>query len=197
MLERKVNTTLEAITHWIESARVNLATSKMEVVLFTHRLRFSLPSFHLKGEQIRLFTALKYLGLWFDRKLTFKEHAKHTAAKAERVIVSMSRRLMSNLWGLSENKCKLLANIAMSVLLYGASIWADAISAREHQKREMVSVQRKAVLRCVSAYRTVFTEAVFVLAGIPNRDSCGRAQEGIQRDLLARTEECKSSVGQA
>ncbi len=31
----------------------------------------------------------------------------------------------------------------------------------------MVSVQRKAALRCVSAYRTVSTEAVCVLAGIP------------------------------
>ncbi len=52
------------------------------------------PSFRLKGEQIRFCTALKYLGLWFDGKLT----AKRTAAKAERIVVSISR-LMSNLGG--------------------------------------------------------------------------------------------------
>ncbi len=34
MLERKVNTALVAITHWIESAGLNLATSKMEALLF-------------------------------------------------------------------------------------------------------------------------------------------------------------------
>ncbi len=32
----------------------------------------------------------------------------------------------------------------------------------------MVSVQRKAALRCVSAYRTVSTELVCMLAGIPS-----------------------------
>ncbi len=42
-LERKVNTVLETMTRWIESARLNLATAKMEAVLFTHHRRFSPP----------------------------------------------------------------------------------------------------------------------------------------------------------
>ncbi len=90
-LEWKVNIALEDMTRWIKSAGLNLATPKMEAVLFTRHRRFSPPSFHLKGEQIRLCTALKYLGLWFDGKLTFKEHAKRTAAKAERIIASISK----------------------------------------------------------------------------------------------------------
>ncbi len=40
-------------------------------------------------------TALKYFGLWFNRKLTFKEQAKWIAANAERIFVSISQ-LMSN-----------------------------------------------------------------------------------------------------
>ncbi len=76
-------------------------------------------------------------------------------------------RLMLNLRGPSKGKRKLLANIAMSVLLYGAPIWAHAINARQYRRTEMVSVQRKATLRYVSAYCTVSTEAVCVLAGIP------------------------------
>ncbi len=84
-LEWKVNTTLEAMTCWIESARLSLAATKTEAVLFTLHHWFSSPSFRLKGEQIRLCTALKHLGLWFNRKLTFKEHAKWTVAKVERV----------------------------------------------------------------------------------------------------------------
>ncbi len=166
VLERKVNTALEAMTRWIESARLNLATAKMEVVLFTRCCQFSPPSFRLKGEQIRLCMALKYLGLWFDGKLTFKEHAKRTAAKAERIVASISR-LMSNLRKLSEGKRKLLENVAISVLLYGTPIWADTINARQYRRTEKVSVQRKVVLRCVSACRTVSTEAVCVLADIP------------------------------
>ncbi len=97
-LKQKVNTTLEAMTRWIESAGLNLATAKTEAVLFTHRRWFSPSSLHLKEEQIRLCTALKYLGLWFDGELTFKEHANQTAAKAESIVASISR-LMSNLGG--------------------------------------------------------------------------------------------------
>ncbi len=75
---------------------------------------------------------------------------------------------MSNLRESSEGKGgKLLVNVAMSVLLYGAPIWADAINARQYRRTEMVSVQQKAALRCVSAYRIVSTEVVCVLAGIP------------------------------
>ncbi len=52
-LERKVNTTLESMTRWIELAGLNLATAKTEAVLFTCRCQFSPTSFRLKGEQIR------------------------------------------------------------------------------------------------------------------------------------------------
>ncbi len=44
-LERKVNTALEAMTHWIESVGLNLATSKTEAVLFTRHRWFSPPCF--------------------------------------------------------------------------------------------------------------------------------------------------------
>ncbi len=61
------------------------------------------------------------------------------AAKPESVVASISW-LMLNLGGLSDCKCKFLANVAMSGILYGALIWADAINAREYRRTEMVSV---------------------------------------------------------
>ncbi len=63
-------------------------------------------------------------------------------------------------------KRKFLVNVAMPALLYRAPIWGDAINVREYRRTEMVSGQWKAVLRCVSSYCTVFTEAVCVMAGI-------------------------------
>ncbi len=54
-----------------------------------------------------------------DGKLTFKEHAKQTAAKTERVITSISQ-FMTNLGVPNKSKQKLLANVTMSDLLYGA-----------------------------------------------------------------------------
>ncbi len=48
------------MTCWIKSAELSIVTTKTEAVLFTCRRWFS-PSFHLKGAQIRLCTAPKYL----------------------------------------------------------------------------------------------------------------------------------------
>ncbi len=45
MLERKANTALEAMTHWIELAGLGLATTKMEAGLFTlSSIKFLPPS---------------------------------------------------------------------------------------------------------------------------------------------------------
>ncbi len=51
MLERRVNINLEARTHWIESAGLNLAATKIEVVLFTRRCWFIFFFFCLKGRR--------------------------------------------------------------------------------------------------------------------------------------------------
>ncbi len=161
------------MTHWIKSARLSLATTKMEKVLFHTVIVGSVPFLSPKRKEMRLCIALKYLRLQFDRKLTFKEDAIRTAAKAEKIVSINWLKL--NLGGPSESKYKLLANVAMLVLLYEVPIWADTINAKECRRTEVVlvqwkaasrCVQWKAASRCVSAYCTVSTEAVCVLIGI-------------------------------
>ncbi len=114
---------------------------------------------------------------------------------AERVIASISW-LMSNLGGLSEGKRKLLANIGMSILLYGAPIWADAINAREYWKTDMVLVQPKAAIKCVSAYHTVSAEAVCVLAGIPLSEIIADERKRVYSTTHCINPEWKSDKGQ-
>jgi len=50
-------------------------------------------------------------------------------------------------------------NVPMSVVLYGASICAESIKLR-YRRKEIETFQRRAELRCVSAHRTVSTDAV-------------------------------------
>ena len=46
-----------------------------------------------------------------------------------------------------------MLSAASSVLLYGAPVWADSVKI-PYQRAEIEKVQRRAALRCVSAYRT-------------------------------------------
>ena len=56
-----------------------------------------------------------------------------------------------------------------SKLLYAAPVWKSALNNHAIQKK-LFSAQRGVVLKIVSAYRTVSTSAVLVLASVPPID---------------------------
>ena len=73
--------------------------------------------------------------------------------------------LMSNICGPREAKRRLVASVVNSKLLYVAPVWTSALNNHVIQKK-LLSAQRGVVLRIVSAYRTVSTSAVLVLASV-------------------------------
>ena len=76
---------------------------------------------------------------------------------------------MPNIGGPREAKRRLVASVVHSKLLYAALVWANALQNHAIQ-RKLFSVQRLVALRIVSAYRTVSTSAVPVLASVPPID---------------------------
>ena len=164
-VENRVNRALDDVTRWIESAGLTVAAEKTEAILFTKRRKYREPTFRLGGVVIGRCTALKYLGLWFDKNLDFRHHFEKVTEKATRIVGRLSA-LMSNLGGPTEIRRRMLMDVAMSVLLYGAPVWADSLRI-EYRRKAMERVQRRAALRCVSAYRTVSTDALCVLARTP------------------------------
>ena len=167
-VESRVNQALEALTKWIELAELELAVDKTEVMLFTKRRKFKPPVFKLAGKEISVSTSFKYLGLWFDKSLSFRDHLRYVAEKANKKVAMLSR-LMSNLGGPREAVRQLYLNVTLSILLYGAPVWAESMKVL-YRSKEMVQMQRKAAMRCVCAYRTVSTEAVCILARTPPID---------------------------
>jgi hypothetical protein len=114
------------VTRWIESAGLSVVVEKTEAILFTKRRGYRELTFRLGGAVIRRCTALKYLGLWFDKDLSFREHTRNVAEKASRVVGRLSV-IMSNLGGPAEVCRRMLMDIAMLVLLCGAPVWADSL----------------------------------------------------------------------
>ena len=83
---------------------------------------------------------------------------------AQRVIL-----LIPSIGAPREAKRRLLASVVNSKLLYVAPIWQSALNNHAILKK-LFSAQRGVVLRIVSAYRTVSTSAVLVLASVPPID---------------------------
>ncbi|XP_015524363.2 uncharacterized protein LOC107227655 [Neodiprion lecontei] len=74
-------------------------------------------------------------------------------------------RLMLNIAEPAYVKSELLESVTYSGALYGASVWADALSVARNMSR-LEAARKASALRVVSAYRTVSTRAVMLLAGL-------------------------------
>lgn len=157
-----------AVVHKIQRIDFTVAAEKTKAVLFHGRKKPALFAHIRVGhEHIQVRRSLKYLGVILDSRLRFGDHFTYVAAKASKVACVLGR-LMPNLLGPSETKRRLYASVVMSVKIYGALVWCDALApasalARRRQA-PMLRVQRFIALRVISAYRSVSLAAASLLA---------------------------------
>lgn len=159
---------LQRVANWMESRKLRLAPEKTEAVLLTKRRKIMPISFELLGSTIEVGKAVKYLGVWLDTKLSFAEHIKQTIVKAEKTVTALAS-LMPNIGGPKASKRRVLSGVVHSQILYGSPAWYKATQNKKLM-RKLLSTQRKMALRICSAYRTVSTEGVGVIAGLPPID---------------------------
>lgn len=76
-------------------------------------------------------------------------------------------RLMANKKGTSEKKRRLYSNVINSIVLYGAPIWAEEAGNTPKIVQSIRSVQRRASLRVIRAYKTISMEIALVMARNP------------------------------
>ena len=60
--------------------------------------------------------------------MSFREHFRRVADKAAKIVGRLSQLIMLNLGGPKEICRRTLMGVAVSVLLSGAPVWADAMS---------------------------------------------------------------------
>ena len=189
ILELRINDSLWRAKRWLDSRCLKMASEKTEALLVTDRRSFKSPRIVLGEHEIKWKKSIKYLGVQLDRRLSFSEHLQIATAKAIQCGAALTR-LMPNIGGPREAKRRLVASVVNSKLLYAAPIWTSALNNHAILKK-LFSAQRGVVMRIVSAYRTVSTSAVLVLASVPPIDLL--AEE--RRDLLNKPAGNRSREG--
>ena len=106
--------------------------------------------------------SIKYLSVQLDRRLSFGKHLQIATANAIQCGANLTR-LMPSIGGPKEAKRRLVASVVNSKLLKAAPIWTSALDDHAILKK-LFSAQKGVVVRIVSAYRTVSTSSVLVLA---------------------------------
>ena len=72
---------------------------------------------------------------------------------------------MAHTGGPKQSRRKLMMALMDSILLYGSVVWANAFQV-DCIMRILSSVQRTAVLKVASAYRTVTESVILVISGL-------------------------------
>ena len=168
ILELRINDSLWQAKRWLDCRGLKMAPENTEALLVTGKRSFHYPKIALGEHEIDWKKSIKYLGVQLDRRLSFGEHLHIATAKAFQCGSALTR-LMPNFGGPREAKRRLVTSVVNSKLLYAAPIWTSALNNYAILKK-LFSAQRGVVMRIVSAYRTVTTSAMLVLASVPPID---------------------------
>jgi len=96
---------------------------KTKLIHFNHANRLLNESVKIKEFTIKPKEVVKWLGIWFDRKLSFKIHVENRIASASRMFYAISK-LINTEKGLSFQAIKkLYIACIISIADYGVSIW--------------------------------------------------------------------------
>lgn len=159
------NTALLRISHWMNGKKLSLAPEKTEAVLLTKKRKINTVVFNVQDAMVRPKNSIKYLGVYLDQKLSFAVHISKTIEKAGRTVTALSR-LMPNVGGPRTSKRRILSSVVHSQILYGAPAWHEA-TKNKILMTKLSSLQRVLSIRICSGYRTISTQGVGVIAGIP------------------------------
>jgi len=175
-LEAVTNGALSLVEQRITDYGLQIAVEKTEAVLFTYRYKYAQPAIRLCGDDVQISTEMNYLGMVVDRSMLFKGQVKKAAARAAEIGNQLAR-IMPNMGGPLEDRRRLLSSVVHSVLLYGAPSWAHTLVYVPGNVRTLNRAQRRVLLRCVCAYRTVSAAATNVIASTPPADLLAKERE--------------------
>lgn len=166
VLEQTQNA-LKIVEAWCTEQRLSVNPQKTEMMLFTRKRK--LPEMRLPalfGTQLKLSDSVKYLGVIFDTKLSFKQHLDTRIRKAT-MILWQCRRAFGRTWGLSPNMVNwIFTAIVRPYLSYGVIVWWPRIYVGSSQKM-LNKLQRLACMSITGVMRTTPTAALEVLFNLP------------------------------
>lgn len=133
---------------------------------------------------------MKYLGVCLDEKLIFGEQVRKSIEKADKSQTALNA-IMPNVGGPNSSKRKLLYAVVLSVVLYAAPVWHEAIKSKTYRD-QLVQLQRRGLIRIASAYRTATAEALQVITSQVPIDLLVEERVRIHKTGLGHLEETRT-----
>ncbi|KAH1021818.1 hypothetical protein HUJ04_011304 [Dendroctonus ponderosae] len=168
LLTEKAQHLTDVVIHKLKEMGLSVEPSKTEIVAIEGRRTLKDFKINVDGCQVIESKTVRYLGVHLDRDLTMKEHVRKVTEKATKM-TNVMLRLMPKMGGPRQRRRLLLRSAVVSAIAYAAPIWISALRYAKY-RGILERVNRVLAIGIISAYRTVSTSAVLVLAEFPPMD---------------------------
>jgi ribonuclease HI len=164
-IERQLQLILNKLQKWADQNGFKFSTSKTSCVHFCQKRKLHQdPVLTLGGSPIPVAAEVKFLGVTFDKKLTFIPHIKSLRDKCLKAL-NLLKVIANNKWGADQSTLlKLYRALVRSKLDYGSAVYG---SARESYIKCLDPVANQALRLCLGAYRTSPIPSLQTLANEP------------------------------
>ena len=168
-IERHLQQNLNKIEHWATNNGFKFSKSKTQCVHFCQlRKQHEDPVLTLYGSPIPVVQEYKYLGLIFDKKLSFIPHIKYIKAKCHKAL-NMMKVLSHTTWGADRTTLLLLyRSLIRSKLDYGSIVYG---SARKSYLAMLDPLHHQGLRLALGAFRTSPVASLYVEADEPSLTS--------------------------
>ncbi|KAK9745184.1 hypothetical protein QE152_g7173 [Popillia japonica] len=96
---RALNVALTKFNNWCDDHNFTISFSKTKAMVFTRKnLPQELPFINVRGVRLEIVESIRYLGVIFDRRLTWANQVVHVAASCQKNI-NIIKSLTSTWWG--------------------------------------------------------------------------------------------------
>lgn len=157
---KKLQEAVNVVEKWSYAWGFKFSVGKTNAVLFTRR-RSGDPQLKMYGQIIARVKDFRFLGVWFDEKLTWNVLIK-VHAKCKKIL-NVMRCLTGSEWGARMSALKVIyVALIRSVLDYGSAAYA---SASKSLLKKLEVVQSQALRLCCGALRSTPLTALQVEMG--------------------------------
>jgi hypothetical protein len=154
---RKMQRGLNALEEWCEKWNIKINEDKTRAAYFSKSLKRVEAYLTLKGRAITFFNDVKYLGVTFDRKVTWSNFIDWIANKALRTFIQLYSLLKSDKLSI-KTKMTLYKALIRSKMTYACPAWESAavthlmkLQRRQNKVLRVIGLPRRTPTRYIHA----------------------------------------------
>lgn len=159
-----INRALSALSVWLDDHNFTLSPSKSKSIIFSRKRNVVPPPITFNGNAITYEDSVKYLGVIFDKKLSWKQQTNNTVSKCQNGI-NIMKSLSKTTWG-AESLTMLLIYKAIirPHIDYSATL---ILPGNKTILTKLERIQFQALRIAIGAMRSSPTNALLIEAGEP------------------------------